>query len=66
MANPKIIKTKTIVKDNILSKEGMLSKNGLVIIIGTESSPNLKTGKEYEVSVILAKTLVKKGSANYK
>ena len=39
---------------------------GEVIVIGTEKSPYMKTGKEYPVSSELAKTLIKKGAATLK
>ncbi|HEY5588411.1 MAG TPA: hypothetical protein VIK86_05580 [Candidatus Paceibacterota bacterium] len=65
MANKKP-KIETIVKDITVSKEAVISENGLVKIIATENSSYLKNGKEYEVSINLAKTLVKKGSVIYK
>jgi len=39
---------------------------GNVIVIGTDKSPFLKTGKEFTVSSELAQTLIKKGSATLK
>lgn len=58
----KVIKTKEIVKEVAINPA--TSRN--VIIIGTELSQYLKTGKEYLVNSKLAKTLVQKGSAIYK
>ena len=42
------------------------SGDDIVTVIGTEKSKYMKTGKEYQVSRDLAKTLVKNGQANYK
>ena len=39
---------------------------GNVIIIGTDKSQFLKTGKEYQVTSELAQTLIKKGAATLK
>lgn len=39
---------------------------GLVIVYGTEKSKSMTTDKAYEVSEILAKTLVKNGHGKYK
>ena len=39
---------------------------GNVIIIGTDKSQFLKTGKEYPVTSELAQTLIKKGDATLK
>ena len=58
----KVIKTKEIVKEVAINPA--TSRN--VIIIGTELSQYLKTGKEYLVNSKLANTLVQKGSAIYK
>lgn len=39
---------------------------GLVTVIGTDKSEFMKTGKEYEVSPVLANTVVKSGHAKFK
>ena len=39
---------------------------GNVIVIGTEKSPFLKTGKEFTVTSEHAQTLIKKGAATLK
>jgi hypothetical protein len=47
-------------------KAGLPHSQEKVIVIGTESSPFLKTGKEYEVTETSAVILVKKGQATLK
>lgn len=41
-------------------------KKGDVVVVGTDKSPFLKTGKDYIVSSEHAKTLIKKGAATLK
>lgn len=36
--------------------------SGMVTVIGTDETPHLKTGQEYEVSAQLAKNLIAKGA----
>jgi hypothetical protein len=48
-----------------MAEEKKVNSQDKVIVIGTEASKFLKTGKEYEVTIIHAKTLVKNGQASY-
>lgn len=54
---------KTVIKSK---PEVPKTLKGLVVVVGTEKSQYMKTGKEYEVSPILANTLVKSGHATLK
>ena len=58
-------------KDNTQKQEpekakALVHTQEKVTIIGTESSPFLKTGKEYKVTATAAEVLVKKGQATLK
>lgn len=53
-------------KSDVEEEKVITIPKGSVIVIGTDKSPFLKTGKEYQVTSELAQTLIKKGAATLK
>jgi len=49
-----------------ISGKGNVAEPKMVTVYGTEKSEFMATGKPYEVTAELSKTLVKKGSATFK
>lgn len=56
---------KKVTTKNVLGK-GNSPETKMVTVYGTEKSEFMKTGKPYEVTDELSKTLVKKGQATLK